>query len=252
MNDEKNPQLSEGDIFYTIIENESDKQNVFYIQKLLKDDDEFDTYHVLSYKPIAQLPTARDLESLEILAYHSPIARDGFENPQVIAHSKVSAADLIGYHEYLRQTASSEEIVSTAQNYYLNGNDLADERRFEESIDEYSKAAELIPVFYEAIENRAFSKMDLGRFGEAIKDFEMSLEVFPQSLSAIFSIGDCYLRMGKIKNAEVFFAKALEIDAQDALANKFLKHLTEWRKSGMKDEETPETVTAFLNYVAKN
>jgi tetratricopeptide (TPR) repeat protein len=239
-------EFSEGDIFYTYIDSEFYPQKVFYIQKLLVIDDELNTYHVKSYKPVEKLPKAGDLESLEILIHHSPIDKNGFENPRLIAKSKVSATDLLGYHEYLRQTSSSDMIISVAQSYYLKGNALADEKKFEESIDEYSKAVDLIPDFYEAIENRAFSKMDLGLFSEAIKDFEMSLKVFPASVSGIFSIGDCNLRMGKIKEAENWFRRVLFVDPNDQLSAKFLKNIAEWRKHGLKDEDSTLKVAALL------
>jgi tetratricopeptide (TPR) repeat protein len=239
-------EFAEGDIFYTYIDSEFYPQKVFYFHKLLVIDSEFNTFHVKSYEPLEKLPEVFYEESLKILVHHSPIAKNGFENPKLIAKSKISAADLIGFHEYLRQTASSDEIISTAQNYYLKGNDLADETKFEESIDEYSKAVDLIPEFYEAIENRAFSRMSLGLFNEAINDFEMSLRVFPESISGIFSIGDCNLRLGKIKEAENWFAKVLSIDPNDQLSKKFLQTIAEWRKKGLKDEDSLLMVSQLL------
>lgn len=236
-------EFSAGDIFYTYFDNE------FHIYKLLKFDCEFETYHILSYQPLKQLPQVSDIASLSIFAYHAPIDKNGFENPKLLAESKISASDLTGYHEYLRQTAGSEEIVLTAQSYYLEGNKLAEEKHFEESIDEYSKAVDLFPQFYEAIDNRAFSKMDLARWDQAIKDFETSLEVFPEGLAALFSLGECYLKMGKIGEAENYFKKALAVDSNHQHSADFLRYTAELRNRGLQDEESPSKVAVMLSDV---
>ncbi len=236
-------EFSEGDIFYTYFDNN------FHISKLLKFDREFDTYHVLSYQPAKQLPETSETANLNIFAYHAPIDKNGFKNPKLFAKSKVFAADLIGYHEYLRQTTNSREVISIAQSYYLEGNRLAEEKRFEESIDEYSKAVNLFPQFYEAVENRGFSQMDLGRWNQAIKDFEMSLEVFPESLSALFSIGECYLKMGEIANAENYFEKTLAVDPNHRHSKDFLRYTAELRKLGLQDTESPDKVAVLLQKI---
>ncbi|MBA3693160.1 MAG: tetratricopeptide repeat protein [Acidobacteria bacterium] len=217
-------EFSEGDIFYTYFDNH------FHINKLLKFEREFNTYHILSYQPVEQLPEIREIENLGIFIHHAPIDKNGFENPKLLTKSKVSANDLRGYHEYLRQTHGTEDLIATAGDYYSKGNLLAEEKRFEESIDEYSKAIDLIPVFYEAIDNRAFSKMDLARWAEAIEDFELSLQVNPESVIAEFSIGECYLKSGDYIQAKEHFEKALIIDPTDQLSKDFLNKVIELRK----------------------
>jgi len=219
-------EFSEGDIFYTYFDNH------FHINKLLKFEREFDTYHILSYQPVKQLPEIREIENLGIFAHHAPIDKNGFENPKLLTKSKVSANDLRGYHEYLRQTHDTEDLIAIATDYYSNGNHLADEKGFEESIDEYSKAIDLIPEFFEAIDNRAFSKMDLARWAEAVKDFELSLQVNPESAIAEFSIGECYLRLKDYIQAKEHFEKALIIDPTDQLSKDFLNKMIEIEKSG--------------------
>lgn len=209
-------EFSEGDIFYTYFDDR------FHLEKLLKFEREFDTYHVLSYQPIERLPEIDEIESLKIFIHHAPIDKNGFENPRLLAKSKVSAADLRGYHEYLRQTRGTDDIIAAASEYYENGNNLADEKKFEEAIDEYSKAIDLIPVFYEAIDNRAFSKMDLARWAEAVEDFELSLRVNPDNAAAEFSIGECYLKSRDYARAKEHFEKALIIDPTDKLSKEFL------------------------------
>jgi tetratricopeptide (TPR) repeat protein len=80
----------------------------------------------------------------------------------------------------------------------------------------------LFPQFFEAIDNRAFSKMDLGLWSDAIKDFKLSLEQNPNTILAEFSIGECYFKMGDFQNAKRQFEIANNIDPNDQTSRQFL------------------------------
>lgn len=216
---ENDPQeiFSEGDIFYTV------NNKKYYLYKLLKVDAVFGTYHVLTYKPLDQLPGKEQLEKLEIFAYHAPIAITGFEKPKLFAQTELTDDDFIGYHEYLKQTQNFDELIPIANKYYQEAYALTDLKQHEAAIEKYSRAIDLFPQFYEAIDNRAFCKMDLARWNEAIEDFRLSLTVNSQSVLAEFSIGECYLKMKKYKEAITQFEKALAIDPNDKLSKEFLK-----------------------------
>jgi len=104
---------------------------------------------------------------------------------------------------------------------------LTDEKKNLEAIDSYSKAIDLLPIFYETIDNRAFCKMDIGLWADAIEDFQESLEVNPGSLLAEFSIGECYLKLGNYQKAKEQFEKAIVIDPTHPAPKDFLKKINE-------------------------
>jgi len=211
------PQLQEGDIFYT----EYDGQ--YHIYKLLKKDEVEETFHVLGYTPINEEPTLGKLYQLEVGFYHAPIHPESFADATLLMHSNVTDDELIGYHEYLRQAESDfEHIAHEATELYQQAYDLTDEGKYEEAIAAYSKAIELLPTFYEAIDNRAFCKMDLGRWSDAIKDFQLSLKVNPHSLLAEFSIGECYYRLGNFIKAKEQFEKCVKLDPAHQVSKDFL------------------------------
>jgi tetratricopeptide (TPR) repeat protein len=210
------PIFQEGDVFYVQLEGKC------HILKLLRHDAALETYHVLSYEPVAQLPRASELEQLSIMAYHSPIAQGGFTNPKLLAKSKVTDDDLLGYREYIRQTDNVDEIVRLANKYYKEAYALTTIKQHAEAIAKYTLAIELMPTFFEAIDNRAFCKMDLARWRDAIADFELSLTVEPGSVLAEFSIGECYLKMKDANRAAQQFEKALAIDPNHKLSQDFL------------------------------
>jgi tetratricopeptide (TPR) repeat protein len=173
------------------------------------------------------LPSPKNINSLEVAVYHSPIDKNGFKDAKLLTKDKISSDDLIGYHEYLRQTQEPNYYIPIANEYYQAGLRLTDEKKHYDAIDSYSKAVDLMPNFFEAIDNRAFCKMDLGQWAEAIEDFQESLEVNPNSLLAEFSIGECYLKMDNYKEAKEQFEKAIAIDPTHQAPKDFLKKVNE-------------------------
>lgn len=209
-----------GDIFYT------QEEGKYHLFKVLEVEEAFSTVHVLIYQAQNQLPDISQIQDWSIMAYHAPIDQNGFTNPVMLTNQGVKDQDLLGYHEYLRQTNNLDKLIALAQDYYKTAYDLTDQGQHEAAIEKYSLAMELIPAFYEAIDNRAFCKMDLGRWQEAIEDFQLSLQVNPQSLLAEFSIGECYLRMKNYSQAKLQFEKAKAIDPTHQTTLEFLAHVT--------------------------
>jgi tetratricopeptide (TPR) repeat protein len=212
-------EFAEGDIFYTIIENK------YHLHKVLKADLDFNTYHVLGYAPMIALPDPEKTDELTVFIYHFPVDKNGFETPTLFTKSKVKDEELTGYHEYLRQTQNIDSIIQEATHYFHEGYSLTDQEKHEEAIEKYSMAVTLFPTLYEAIDNRAFCKMDLGRWPEAIEDFKLSLTIHPYSALAEFSIGECYMKLGELDQAKEGFMKVLTIDPDHALSKEFLQKL---------------------------
>lgn len=212
-------EFTEGDIFYTILENK------YYLHKVLKADKDFNRYHVLGYTPMNALPDPEKSDDLPVFIYHFPIDKNGFENPILFKKGTVRDEELSGYHEYLRQTQSIDSIIQEATRYFHEGYSLTDQQKHEEAIEKYSLAINLFPTLYEAIDNRAFCKMDLGRLQEAIEDFKLSLTIHPYSALAEFSIGECYLKLGNTALAKEQFTKALTLDPDHQLSKDFLLQL---------------------------
>lgn len=217
-------QYSEGDIFYTTVNGK------YYIYKMLVIEAAHDVYHVMSFAPLDHTPTISDINNLKVVAFHLPFNTKAFRGATILTSLKIKSEELIGYHEYLRQTHSPEQYLPIADSYYQAALKLTDDKKHEEAIDSYSKAIDLCPQFFEAIDNRAFCKMDLGLWVEAIKDFELSLSTKPNSLLAEFSIGECCFKMGDFQKARQHFQKAHEIDPNHDATIKFLKELTRNRR----------------------
>ena len=209
--------FQEGDIFYT------EKEGKYQLFKLLKIDDGVNVFHVKAFEEVSSIPKANEIGNLRVQIHHFPIAQTGFNQPKLITNSAVTEDDLLGYFEYIKQTQNVNEIVKYAKSFYKQAHALTNKKNHIGAIEKYSKAIELLPSFYEAIDNRAFCFMDLGKWNEAIEGFKQSLAVNPNSLLAIFSIGECYLRLKEYPKAKEFFEQAIQIDPNHPKPKEFLE-----------------------------
>lgn len=219
MDNQENKKLEEGDVFYTFSENK------YQTYKLLKIDEKNEAFHLLFYELSEEVPEIEKIKKQTIAIYHLPIDIKSLENTIFLGKTKINAHELIGYHEYFKQTNDVNNIGLLVNEYYKKGYYLSEQKEYNDAIEEYSKAIYLFPQFFQALDNRAFCKMDLYLWEEAIKDFQKSLLVNPKSFIAEFSMGECYIRLGNIVKAKEQFQKSFDIDPSNKIAQDFLKEL---------------------------
>ena len=128
--------------------------------------------------------------------------------------------ELLGFIQYLKHTdfqayvsvtgQDPQKIARTANEHYLRANELAEQAKRLEAIAEYGHAIDLFPLFFEAIDNRAFTYMEFGKYQEALADFELSLLVNSGGMAAFFSKGECLLRLGQFAAAEEIFSEGVK------------------------------------------
>lgn len=192
--------------------------------------------HAMLYAPTPARPDMATLPRMAVLAMHAPIAGSGFVGWERIGRSAVTDAEAAGFvaylkhtdfRRYIRQTGQNlDRVISTANKHYATANALAESGRRSEAITEYGKAVDLFPLFYEAIDNRAFVQMELGQYAEALEGFEQSLRVNPDGMSAFFSKGECLMKLGKLDEAAKVFAEGrTRFPAKAALFDDFLNRV---------------------------
>ncbi|MCZ8227516.1 MAG: tetratricopeptide repeat protein, partial [Burkholderiaceae bacterium] len=171
--------------------------------------------HCLTYESVPDRPTLESLKEAPVRALHAPIDAGSFSAWERLGNQAPSKEDLAGFIEYLKLTdfpryvaftgQDAMEIVRKANEHYNRANALGEKGKRVEAIAEYSQAIELFPLYYEAIDNRAFTHMELGNLREALVDFEQSLRVYPDGSTAFFSKGECLMKLGELKAAEAIF-----------------------------------------------
>lgn len=191
-----------------------------------------ETFHCLSYERTPERPALETVAALEVALYHAPIDGHGFRKDwEILCSPGVAEADLVGFHEYLKLTdfpryasvtgIDVDALVQQALSHYRTACALGDQEQRLEAIAEYDLAIELFPPFFEAIDNRAFTLMELGRIEEALAGFEASLRVNPDGHAAFFSRGECLLKLGRFDEAETAFR---------AGALRFPEHRTDYKR----------------------
>jgi tetratricopeptide (TPR) repeat protein len=179
-------------------------------------EDGSETFHCRLYKPTQDKPSVDALSSLPLLAMHAPIAAEGYKHThQILCSFPVADEELEGFHEYLRQTDFARyaevtrqdihALVSEANSHYQAALALGDSGKPQEAIDAYTKAIDLFPLFFEAMDNRGLTYMELGDWNTAVHDFEQSLRVHRDGHVAFFSRGECLLKMGDLDQAKIVF-----------------------------------------------
>jgi tetratricopeptide (TPR) repeat protein len=225
--------MTRGDLFY------SHHSGQYWVAKILEIDRSgssqlpFTVYHCLGYAPIDRKPAPAVLPDLVPEVLHSPIDGDAIERDcTFLASSVVTHNELIGFRtylkltdfpRYLRETGQSiEQVVAIAKVAYLRGIEHQDAKRFSEAIAAYSEAVAEFPFFFEAIDNRGLTQMDLGQFEWAIADFQRSLEINADGPLAFFSTGECPLKLGRLREAEAVFQEFVQRWPEQNLGHQFL------------------------------
>ena len=95
--------------------------------------------------------------------------------------------------------------------YYLN--------RYEESIEYYTKAIEINPLYEKAFINKGIILAKLMAFDEALYSFNMALEINNKSEICYFNIGIIYSKLERYEDALFYFNNALELGYDYAYLN---------------------------------
>jgi tetratricopeptide (TPR) repeat protein len=200
--------------------------------------------HCLIYDTLPTKPTLEALRSTAVRLWHTPIDAGSFcSGWELIGNEAPASDELVGFIEYLKRTDFSryvsftgvdvQQIVHQANQHYDRANELAAAGEREAAITEYGEAVDLFPLFFEAIDNRALTYMELDRLEEALHDFEESLQVNPEGVTACFSRGECLMKLGQLDAAETAFQEGLDRfpEHKDAFV-RILEHLRAVREQG--------------------
>ena len=100
-----------------------------------------------------------------------------------------------------------------ADAYLLKGKCLLELHRFNEALDQFYTANNLLPQESEFCFYKGYCEWKLKRYSKAIKTLELALELSPDNLLAYMYIGTIYYELKMYEQATLHFNKALDIDA---------------------------------------
>jgi len=109
-----------------------------------------------------------------------------------------------------KKQASQDEEVQ-ANKLKDEGNELMRQNKYEEAIEKYSEAIDVVPVATYYC-NRAAAYSKLTQHEDAVKDAKAALELDPSYSKAYARMGFAYLNMNKLTEAEDAYSNALRLD----------------------------------------
>lgn len=196
--------------------------------------------HFLTYEPSARKPVIGQLAQAEIRIAHAQADVASFANGwELVGNQAATARELQGlkymdFDLFLDLTGQdAQAIIQAANENFRRAGALGEEGRRTDSINEYGKAIELYPLFYEALDNRAFAFMELGLYQQALRDLDESLHIHPKGMDAFFSKGECLMKLGHLDEAEAIFIEGQERFPENASQfNEFLKRTRAFALTG--------------------
>ena len=105
-----------------------------------------------------------------------------------------------------------------AVEHYNAGVELQGQGRYDEAIDEYTKAISLDPEQVLAYNNRGLAYSDLGQLERAIEDYDEAIRLDPNYAAAYYNRGLAYGNLGQLERAIEDYDEAIRLDPQFALA----------------------------------
>ena len=189
-----------------------------------------------SYCKNEKIPKELKKDILDFIRKFNNIAQDTVYN------------DLIGFID-------NEKNYDTAESLFYQGNAKFSSEKYEEAIEDYTKAIELNPQLAEAYYNRGLAKSRLGQNEEAIKNYDQAIELNPQLAEAYCNRGIAKNRLREYEEAIKDFNQAIELNPQDAKAyyNRGIsKYYLEEYEEAIKNynkaiELNPQDVEAYSN-----
>ncbi|NES21088.1 MAG: tetratricopeptide repeat protein [Symploca sp. SIO3E6] len=130
-------------------------------------------------------------------------------------------------HDLLRQSLAQSRINSnpdliSPQVFFRCGESYVSMGQYNEALQQFNRAIELEPTYFEAIANRADTYRWMESYEEALQDLKLAIEINPRDDWAIDKRGIIYRLMGNYEDALQQFNRAIELNPRNeqAIANR--------------------------------
>ena len=112
----------------------------------------------------------------------------------------------------------SDQDITLEENYFSTGNDLFDQEKYQDAINQYDKALALVPNDSDVIYQKGRALNNLGQYQEALNTYNKALSLSPNDTDILASKGITLTNLGNPKQALSNFDRALTIDPNDTTA----------------------------------
>jgi serine/threonine protein kinase len=118
-----------------------------------------------------------------------------------------------------------EAAIKTSRDYYRQGEKFFNQRKYDKSIEAYTKAIELNPKEAWFYNDRGTVYYVKKEYEKAIADYTRAIEVNPYNFSGYYNRGLIYHEIGNLEAAIADFRKVLELDPQNKPAKENLEKI---------------------------
>jgi len=217
--------FKKGDVLYRITNGKYNVYKILFINEV--------GYHIKSFVPQNTVPSSDSLPELET---HNPhLTIKNLKGLRWLYNHPVSEKELEPYFAELKRNnfegwlkatgQDIEEVIEQASEIFFEANALVEQKEHENALALYDKAIKILPIFYEAIDNKGFVKMAQSNYNEAIDFFNASLEIEPENFNAVCAIGECYYEMNDIDTALIYFENAHHLEPDNELPLQFIQKI---------------------------
>jgi tetratricopeptide (TPR) repeat protein len=114
--------------------------------------------------------------------------------------------------------------------YFLRGIAFTQLQRYDEAIDDLTRAVDLRPDYFRAWQNRGLAWSLKRKYDKAISDFNRAIELRPQQPSTYRHLGNALLQANDYDHSIEIFNKAIELEPESY--DLYHNRASAWRKKG--------------------
>ena len=186
----------------------------------------------MAERALVQSATELTTQSADILSYEKGYLewKKAFEDGEAGIWTISLAECISGMEEAIQGSFEQplQSLYQEAQNFYLNGNELGEKGDINGSVRMYTKALELVPTFWEALDNRGLLYMDLKQWEQAKNDFlqclmlKEEIQIGLDDPTALVNLGVCGLYLRDQKLVKEVFTEAMNKFPNDEKLQRYL------------------------------
>lgn len=111
------------------------------------------------------------------------------------------------------KTVVKEDLVEIVQGLLLEGNELFEQKKYEEAVAKFKEIVEKVPELCQINLNIGNCYYEMGDYDAAISCYKAVLEKEPENNDALVSLGNVYLEKGELEKGMELFNKLSDEDA---------------------------------------